>query len=40
VSPAACITSAKITALKGAISLGFNTIVQPAAMAGATLVTI
>jgi hypothetical protein len=25
VSPAACITPAKITALKGAISLGFNT---------------
>jgi hypothetical protein len=30
----------KAHGLKGAISLGFNTIVQPAAMAGATLVTI
>jgi len=36
-TPAACITSAKMIALSGAISLGFSTIVQPAAMAGATL---
>jgi len=38
--PAASITSAKITPLIGAISEGFSTTVQPAAMAGATLQTI
>ena len=36
-TPAACRTSAKMIALSGAISLGFSTIVQPAASAGATL---
>ena len=39
-TPAACITSAQMMAFIGAISLGFSTIVQPAAMAGATLQTI
>ncbi len=32
--------SAKMTALRGAISLGFSTMVQPAAMAGPTLQAI
>ena len=36
-TPASCITSVKSIALSGAISVGFNTIVQPAAKAGATL---
>ena len=35
--PAAWMISVKIMALTGAISLGFNTTVQPAAKAGATL---
>ena len=39
-TPAASRISAKIMASKGAISLGFNTIVQPAAKAGATLTAI
>ncbi len=39
-APAACITSAKRMPLIGAISLGFSTMVQPAASAGATLQTI
>ncbi len=33
-------TSAKIRALRGATSDGFNTMVQPAAIAGATLAAI
>jgi len=37
---ASCMISAKMMPLIGAISLGFSTIVQPAAMAGATLQTI
>src|SRR5690606_8596801 len=36
-TPAASSTSANSTALRGAISLGFSTIVQPAASAAATL---
>ena len=36
-TPAASITSAKRMAFSGAISVGFKTIVQPAAKAGATL---
>src|SRR5690606_21347786 len=36
-TPASCSISAKIIASKGASSLGFNTIVQPAAGAGAPL---
>ena len=39
-TPAACITSDQITALSGAISDGFSTMVQPVATAGATLQTI
>ena len=39
-TPAACITSANRMALNGATSLGFSTIVQPTAMAGATLQAI
>ncbi|OWK22462.1 hypothetical protein AJ88_09945 [Mesorhizobium amorphae CCBAU 01583] len=38
--PAASITSEKTMPLIGAISDGFSTTVQPAAMAGATLQTI
>ena len=36
-TPASCMTSAQIIALKGEYSDGFNTIVQPAARAGTTL---
>ena len=36
-TPASCRTSAKRIALNGAISVGFKTIVQPAARAGPTL---
>ena len=36
-TPAASNTSAKRIAFSGAISVGFNTIVHPAAKAGATL---
>jgi acyl-CoA reductase-like NAD-dependent aldehyde dehydrogenase len=39
-TPAACSTSARMMALSGAISLGFSTMVQPAASAGATLQVI
>ena len=39
-TPASCSASANRMALSGAISLGFSTIVQPAASAGATLQTI
>ncbi len=39
-TPAVCKISAKIIASNGAISLGFSTIVQPAASAGATLTAI
>ena len=39
-TPASCITSAKISALIGAISVGFRTMVHPAAMAGPTLAAI
>src|SRR5882757_6250393 len=39
-TPAACITSAQITAENGAISDGFNTTVQPVASAGQTLAAI
>ena len=39
-APAASTISAKRIPLIGAISLGFNTTVQPAASAGATLQTI
>ena len=38
--PAACRISANSTAFSGATSLGLRTIVQPAAIAGATLQTI
>ena len=38
--PAACMISANMMPLMGAISLGLSTMVQPAAMAGATLQTI
>ena len=39
-TPASCMTSAKMIAFNGAISLGFSTIVQPAARAGATFAAI
>src|SRR5271156_4937209 len=39
-TPASCITSAKIIASIGAISDGFSTMVQPAAIAGHTLQVI
>ena len=39
-TPASCMTSAKTVPDSGAISLGFSTIVQPAARAGATLQVI
>jgi hypothetical protein len=39
-TPASSRISAKIIASNGAISLGFNTMVQPAARAGATLTAI
>ena len=39
-TPAAAMTSAKTTPLKGAISLGFSTMVQPAASAGRTFSVI
>src|SRR6202167_4327773 len=39
-TPASCITSAHSIAFIGAISDGFKTMVQPAAMAGATLQAI
>ena len=39
-TPAACSTSAKMIASMGDSSLGFSTIVQPAASAGATLEAI
>ena len=39
-TPASCMTSAKIVPDSGAISLGFSTMVQPAASAGATLQVI
>ena len=39
-TPASSSTRAKRYPLRGAISLGFNTIVQPVAIAGATLQTI
>ena len=39
-SPASLITSASTNASSGAISLGFRTTVQPAAMANATLAAI
>ena len=39
-APAASTISAKTTPLIGAISLGFSTVAQPAAKAGATLQTI
>ena len=39
-TPAACMTSDQMMALRGATSDGFSTIVQPAAMPGATLQTI
>ena len=38
--PAACMISVKISAFSGAISEGFSTIVQPAAIAGPTLAAI
>jgi hypothetical protein len=38
--PAAAQTSAKTKALSGTTSLGFSTTVQPAAIAGATLLAI
>ncbi len=39
-TPAACMTSAKMMPVIGAISLGFSTIVQPDASAGPTLQVI
>ena len=36
-TPASCITSANNIAFNGAISVGFRTMVHPAAIAGATL---
>ena len=39
-TPASCRISASIQALKGAISLGLSTMVQPTAKAGATLQAI
>ena len=39
-TPAASMTSANTTPLKGAISLGFSTMVQPAASAGRTFSVI
>src|SRR6185312_8468000 len=39
-TPASCMISAQMIAFRGATSDGFNTIVQPAAMAGATLQAI
>ncbi len=39
-TPASCITWANKRPLSGAISDGFSTMVQPAAMAGATLAAI
>ena len=38
--PASCIISVNTMALNGAISEGFNTIVQPAAIAGPTFAVI
>ena len=39
-TPASCSASAKMMAFNGATSLGFSTMVQPAARAGPTLQTI